>query len=289
MESKQPMIKHADEIDLFELLSRVILFFGKNLLAIAISLIVGIGLGIVYYKISPKEYESKMLISSDILTESYSKSLTDNLVKLIKENNTSTLSKELNLTPEQAAQLTGLEIGSAIEKAVNVPEESKMFLNVVARSRDNSIWPHLEKGILYYFESKEYVRVRVEQKKRFYSEMIEKINLELVDLERLKERFSQGSFAQTSKESLVVFDPTTVNSKIIDLSKEKISLRNALETVNSVQVVEGFIIFNKPSGPKLSISLAAGLSVGLFLAGIAIVFNGIRSVVKLSEEKLGKA
>ena len=38
----------------------------------------------------------------------------------------------------------------------------------------------------------------------------------------------------------VMFDPTIVNSKIVELTKEKITLQNNLALVNSVQVIEGF-------------------------------------------------
>ncbi len=44
----------------------------------------------------------------------------------------------------------------------------------------------------------------------------------------------------------VMFDPTAVNSKIIELTKEKINLQNALALANSVQVIEGFTKFESP-------------------------------------------
>ncbi len=62
---------------------------------------------------------------------------------------------------------------------------------------------------------------------------------------------------RTPKE-MSCFDPTVVNSKILDLTKEKINLQNQFILANSVQVIEGFTAFETPSKPKLSISLVAG-------------------------------
>ncbi|MDZ7646816.1 MAG: hypothetical protein U5K54_06315 [Cytophagales bacterium] len=72
------------------------------------------------------------------------------------------------------------------------------------------------------------------------------------------------------------------------MNKERINLKNALETVNSIQVVEGFTVFQKPVSPKLSISLVAGSSFGLFRC-LIIAFKSLRKIVSLSEEKLAKS
>ena len=48
-----------------------------------------------------------------------------------------------------------------------------------------------------------------------------------------------------------MFDPTTVNSKILELTERKNkSSKSVLILANSVQVIEGFTAFEKPSKPK---------------------------------------
>ena len=251
---------------------------------LVVTFILGTLLGLAYYQFVPKSYESKMLISSDILTESYSKALVDNLNKLIKEANTNSLSGELRLLPDQASKIVKITVKSALEKPAESPESSKTYLAVEVISKDNTIWPQIQKGILDYFQYNEFVKVRVEQRKKYISQVIEKINLELADLEKLKNKIAEDGLVQSNKQSLVLFDPTSINSKILDLNKEKINLQNSLETVNSIQVVDGFIVFNKPASPKLSISLAAGSFFGLLLAGFIMTFKIIRSIVRFSNE-----
>ena len=42
-----------------------------------------------------------------------------------------------------------------------------------------------------------------------------------------------------------MFDPTVVNSKILELTKEKINLQNQFTLANSVQVIEGIYHLSK--------------------------------------------
>lgn len=287
MELSKQQASPTDEIDLFELFAKIILSIKNNIVLIVVAFLVGSFSGLAYYKISPKVFESEMLISSDILTESYGKSLIDNLDKFVKEGSIQSLSKKLNLSPKQASAIDGIKIKSALEAQVNTLENAKIYLLVEVKLRDNSIWPQLQNGLIDYLQNNEFAKIRTEQKKKYTNEIIDKINLELVYLEKLKARIADGGLTQSTKEYLVLFDPTTINSKIIDFSREKINLQNSLETISSVQVVEGFSVFKNPVSPKLSLSLAAGSSLGLFFAALIIAFRALILALRRSEEKLG--
>ena len=102
-------------------------------------------------------------------------------------------------------------------------------------------------------------------------------------MEEFKRKISNGEFFERAKGN-VMFDPTIVNSKILELTKEKINFQNSLALVNSVQVVEGFSKFEKPSSPKLSISLVAGSFVGLFFVAILIAFKSVRRILRMAED-----
>jgi hypothetical protein len=275
-----------DEIDLLELLAKIVITIKSNILSIIIAFVIGSILGLCYYQFVPKSYESSMLISSGILTESYSKNLVSDINKLIKEKNLITVSTKLGITQQEASKLGKLEIKSAIEKSDGIKEAEKNYLTIIGQSSDNSIWPGLQKGLINFFESNDFVKIRVDHNRKYYTQIIEKIDKELIDLQELKSNISSGKMSQSGKDNLILFDPTTVNTKILELNKEKIGMQNALETVNSVQLVEGFTVFEKPVSPKLSISLVAGASVGLFFVALIIAFKSLRKIVRLSEEKL---
>ncbi len=270
-----------DEIDLVELLVKIVLLIKRNLLQIIIFFVVGTGLGYAYASLAPKVYESKMLVSSEILTESYSEKLFENLQNLIKEENYGELSIKIGLSEEEAVSLSKILIESALKDKPQKEDEKKFFL-ITVEVMDQSILSKLQTGLLSYFLENDFVKVRVDQRKKYYSNLIKKVDDEITSLEEFKNKIYNGKFFESTKGN-VMFDPTQVNSKIIELSREKGNLQIDLELVNSVQIVEGFTQFDKPIWPKKSVSLAAGATLGLFLVGIMIAFKSIRKLVRLAE------
>jgi hypothetical protein len=116
--------------------------------------------------------------------------------------------------------------------------------------------------------------------------MIDKVGEEIASLDSLKKRLFMGQPVYTKSAEMMLVDPTNIYSKIIELNKEQINYRNALELVNSIQLVEGFTISEKPSSPKLLVSLAAGTFLGFILAFGFIAFKSLRKLVELSQAKL---
>lgn len=69
-----------------------------------------------------------MILQSDILTESYSDRLTDNLDRLIKEQNDSILATRLGLTLTEASGIKALEIESVKKTQSSDKTEASTFL-----------------------------------------------------------------------------------------------------------------------------------------------------------------
>ena len=112
--------------------------------------------------------------------------------------------------------------------------------------------------------------------------MIAKVDEEIKDMEMLKGKIISGEFFQRTQGN-VMFDPTTVNSKILELTKERINLQNNLELVNSVQVIEGFTKYQRPVRPKLSLSLISGSFVGLVFVSLLIAFKSVRRILRMAD------
>lgn len=284
---KQPI--GSDEIDLLELLAKLVITIKANLVLIIGAFVIGTVLGLAYFQFVPKIYESKMILQSDILTSSYSERITESLNNLIKEQNKEILSKRVGLTEKQAESITKIEIESIKQKESAEDKSENATFIVTIRTKDNSILTSLQDGLINHLRNNEYVKIRVRQRQEFYKAMIEKVGLEINSLDSLKKRLFTGQPIYSKSSEMMLVDPTNIYSKIIDLNKEQIGYKNALELVNSIQLVEGFTIFNKPVSPKLSISLAAGASFGLFMVALLIGFKSLRKIVRLSEEKLANS
>jgi uncharacterized protein involved in exopolysaccharide biosynthesis len=272
----------SDEIDLMELFLKLIRVAKKNFTLIVSFFVVGTLLGSVYGMFGTKVYESKMMVTSDILTESYSEKLAENLKALINDGNLALLSSRLNLTTEDAKSVGSIKIESALKDKPSKEDEKKWFI-VTVQILNQEILPSLEKGIVNYIENNEYVKIRVEQKRNLNKELIKKTDEEIQSLESFKKKIYEGNFFENNKGN-VMFDPTVVNIRIIELNKDKLKYQNDLQIVNSVQIVEGFTKFLKPIKPNKAISLAAGSTLGLFFVAILIAFKSIRKVVRMAEE-----
>ena len=146
---------------------------------------------------------------------------------------------------------------------------------------DQEVLSDLQNGLISYLENNEFVKTRVNQKKDYLKQTISKLEEEIKDLEILKSDVYSGEFFKKVNGN-AEFDPTTINEMIIEFTKEKITLQHDLELANSVHVVEGFTKFQKPSKPKLSVSVVAGSLVGLAFVGVLIVFKSLRKLLAMA-------
>jgi uncharacterized protein involved in exopolysaccharide biosynthesis len=285
---KQPNASSSDEIDLIELLAKVTLGIKNNFRSLVLAFVIGSLLGLAFYQFVPKVYESNMIIQSDILTESYGERIAESMDLLIREQNFEILGSRMGISLEKAASINKIKIESVKQKQTNTTEKENNTFIITIRTTDNTLLPDLQNGLINYLRNNEFVKVRVRQRQDYYKAMIEKVGQEISSLDSLKKRLFTGKPIYSNSAEMMLVDPTTIYSEIIKLSKEQIEYKNGLELVNSIQLVEGFTIYKKPVSPKLSISLAAGASIGVFFVLTLIAIKGLRKIVELSEEKLGK-
>lgn len=269
----------SGEIDLLELIVRFTNLVSKNLILIVVFLVIGLGTSLWVYYTSQKVYESKMIVYSDILTESSTK-LADNIKELIRDGNLNVVGEKLNLSPEEAMHLKDIEIEKALENIAASPEEQqRLFMEVTVEVTDNSILPKLQEGIINFIQNNDFVKVRVEQRKKNYRELIDKIKGEIQKLEAVKEKIGSGTF--NPQGGTLFLEPSNPFSETVELYTKQLEYEEKLELVNSVQLVQGFVPHNRPSKPKLSIALGLGIFSGILLAA-GIIF--LRFVQKLAQK-----
>ncbi len=274
-----PEQKNNDEIDLIALLLNAVNIFRANFWLILIYFLVGSALGVTYYFSSKKVFESKMIVSSNILTKTYGVRIAENMNLYLSEKNRTELAGRLGIPEQSLDKLRHVKIESLNEN--DDQKESDRFL-ITVEVYDPGILPELQNGFVHYLENNEFVKVRVAQNTAYLKQMIRDVENEISDMEEFKSKIYSGDFFQTVKGN-VMFDPTTVNSKILDLKEKKLTYQNSLALSNSVQVIEGFTKFENPTKPKLSISLAAGSFIGLVFVGILIAYKSIRKLLRIAD------
>lgn len=271
-----------DEIDLFDLLLRGINAIRANFKLLIFLVLLGGALGALRYFTSRKIFENKMVITSGILTKSYSKILFDKLNKRLGEGHIEAVSHDLKISEKALLSVKRIQIEDIVKDPVE--KESDRFI-ITVETYDQALLPELQKGLVYYLEENEFAKVRVEQNKKYMKQVLAKLDQEISDMEKFKSRLFEGDFLQTLRGN-IMFDPTVVNSKILELTKEKINLQNAFELANSVQVIEGFTPFEEPTKPRLLYSLIIGIGFGALLGGLILVIKSIRKLLKIAEESV---
>ena len=262
----------SDEIDLGELLLKLFKIVNKNKLTLIIFTALGMAGGITRYYLKVPVYESSMMLRSDILTEAYSETLTDNLKRLIEERNDTLLSEKLSITVEQASHLVDIKVESVEEANTPVGAVKNIIFLISVEITDNRILENLQAGVVNFLENNEFVKKRIDLRRKRFEALVSQVNKEIKEIDSLKKRMNRGMIYNQQGGNLVVLDPSNVYEKALSLFKEELTYQENLELIDSIQLIEGFTAFKNPIAPRLSISGGSGLLVGLFLA-LIIVFT----------------
>jgi hypothetical protein len=274
----------SDEIDLLELAIKLNRIFIKNLKGLVIAFGIGTLVGLAFYQLAPKVYESKMIVSSDVLTFSICKALISDLEELRKEDNHEEMAKKLGMPLADAKNIVGIKLVPSIEKAEGLREQEKTLLSITIKSFDQLLFSKLQQPLIKFLETNDYALAREKEKRALYNGLIEKATHEINELEKLRDKFLVGELFKTASGGTIYFDPTEINSKIVGLTEVKLKNQNSLALVNNVQIIQGFTNFTKPTSPKLSISLVGGASLGVFFMLALIVSRGFKEMVRLANK-----
>ncbi len=266
-------VNPSDDIDLKEVFLQIVNFIRTNFRILFLSSIAGaVIIGGLSFLL-PKVYISKMILSSDILTESYSDRITESLDNLIKEQNYKALAVRLGVKEAGAEKIKKIEIESVKEDSKNDKQVEASIFIITVEITDKEILHNLQEGIINYLRNNEFVKIRVRQREFFYKSMIEKIGIEIKSLDSLKKRLFQGQPIYSKSAEMLLIDPTSIYSKIVEFNQQQISYKNNLELVNSIQLVEGFTVFEKPAKPHKLILAIGGFFAGLFVSLLIIAIR----------------
>lgn len=268
------MAEKTSEIDLVKAFRASISFTYQRRKLLILSFLLGAIAGLIYSVLTRKVYESRMLINSTLLTVSFTEEIVSNTFNIMLANKQCLLlSRALSISEEQCRELISFDVRELIEDITKpLAEGDKHDLIIKVRTYDPAIFPLVEKGIINYLEQNEFVKIRTEQRKEYYRELVQKVEEEIRDLEDFKRRLQRGDFLENMKGNLM-FDPTSVDTKILELTKENIRNRQSLELAGNIHVINSFSAVGQPALSRKSVWMIIGSLVGL-LIGFSISFFG---------------
>lgn len=267
MNSSQP---YNDEIDLKDLLKKIIDVLSRGTKTIILSILLGAILGLAYFFNSKTTYESNMILSSEVLVLANVKALLDPFEPLIEEGNLAVLAERLGVDEGIAAKIKEIEVKSTFEKESDNKEPVNYF-EVTATVTDNDILPQLQEGIVNFLQSNEFVQKRVALKEEGLKTLIARINKEIAQIDSVKEKMGQSVALSATSPNVVLMEPSNLYEQALLMAEKQQEYKTQLALIESFQVVQGFTPYEKPSSPSWIICLVTGLAGGLII-GFAILF-----------------
>lgn len=259
-----------DEIDLKDLLKKVIKVLERGTKAIFLSVLLGAVLGLGYFLNSGVSYQSSLVLSSDILKLANIEALFTPLELLLDEGNTALVSQKLHIEEELAEKLIALEVKSVFENET-LNQEPISYFEITAMVSDNAILPELQQGLIEYLTNNDYVKRRVALDKEKLKVLIENVDNEIKEIELLKNRIESGSVLNSGSSNVVLMEPSNLYQQSMMMFEKKQAFIKELALVESIEVVKEFTPFSKPSSPSWILCLVMGFAGGLIL-GFAILF-----------------
>lgn len=315
------ILSKSDEIDLKVLWEQFVDFLRKAIkitikrgVILLILLAIGGGWGYYRHQVSLPVFKTRMLIDAKVADYSILSGLIGTLQDLADEYNTDGIAKTLKVDAAVAKSIVSIK---AVDKLVVFKDlssqQSKEFDNqekqqsskerdkeifqlkeqkfaIEVSLYDNRNFPVLEKALLAYLRSNKYLKKRVELKKQYYSSLKNKVKKEIQELDSLKKNIS--SIFVKKNQNIQITDPGTISQlydKAIKLREKELKIDTTLAAIESIQVVEGFVKFNRPS-IKVTKRIKIGLLVGFAIWVLLVLWLDFRKpFLKFLEEGKKKA
>lgn len=265
----------SDDVDLIILLERVYLYFRRFRNIFFLSIITGILLGCIEYFLSPKIYQSKLILHSSYLTNQEELEIIDYWNQLLERNEQPILAAILNCREELLNKLVSLE-GVEIQKNYSSTDPNGFYIN--AKIRDNSILRELQTAIIYGLNNTEYVKQKISEKREDLRELIDKATIATRKLDSLKTSIETSIGKNPAS---VLFDVESINKDLFDINEKLVSYKSELRSLNSLQLLQGFIPLNTPVSRSLKVTIVMALILCL---SVAYLF----SLLKYLEDRLKK-
>lgn len=265
-----PHHSNDNEIDLKDLLKKIIDVLSRGTKTIILSVLLGAILGLAYFFNSSITYKSNMILSSEVLVLANVQGLLDPFNSLLGEGNFSLLSERLGVDEGIAAKIKEIEVKSTFEKESDNKELVNYF-EVTATVTDNDILPQLQEGIVNFLQNNEFVQKRVTLKEEGLKTLIARINKEIAQIDSVKQKIGQSVPLSATSSNVVLMEPSNLYEQALKMVEKQQEYTAKLALIDSFQVVQGFTPYAKPSSPSWIICLVTGLAGGLII-GFAILF-----------------
>jgi len=281
-----------DEIDLIGVFIRSIHFFIVNRYIFLICSVIAAGAtaGYMFYK--PEVYQSRFTAECMSIPDGRTIELLYDLEGLRINQDFELLGKKLGMSAEKVKLIKKMEPLSNVtidKEAKGIDDyllpttEVAYKFSVIAKVKNNSILPDLQKGIIKYLSENEYSTIRVNRFIENRKSLLNYINYELKKLDSLNILFADKIVHSSSSNTLG--SPGDFKAIVITLQEKKLTIEDELRFATPVRVIQGFTPFSNPVEPVLFIVALEFFALFNGLGLLFILFRHLAEVYKRNKSK----
>ncbi|HEX2606572.1 MAG TPA: hypothetical protein VHK91_04295 [Flavisolibacter sp.] len=267
---------------------RVIDFIGNairsNLLGFVLCCIIGTGIGYLYYLMHPKVLKTEMIVYPNDLTRKDYSQIIKNLNRVVQANAPEELSKELNISLEDASHINWIEAFAINDDPLIKDTSTKLnqpFKIQLQLSKVSNV-AKLENSLLTYLNNNYYSKLLVENQRKIYLDKLHFIEHEQLMLDSLKTKYnsslSNSNLPATFYNNALNPADIYVQSNSLANQKEAISRYLNIQS-QPIVLIDGFKIPNEFNSIAMKVYLLSGLVIGLVAGLIFSLLAALRKKI----------
>ncbi len=248
-------MENNNEIDLLELLVRVINYLKKYLWLYVGSIAFGIVIAFFVFYTGDKLYKANIIITTNE-TDGILFSLFESLSDEIDDDN---ISKSLNISEDVARQIVNIDIDKIkpLTEEVMGVARIKEYYKISVILKDSSIFNQIKNGFKYYAENNVYLKSLNEFDKTKRLELINNINDEILKFDSVRYK--------NIKSNVVINNGIEFKNGIVYLYEKKNDLERKNKFSNIFEIIKDFNVVQISNVKTLLLKYVFGM---LFIAFI---------------------
>ncbi len=278
-ELKPASREDRDEIDLLHFTERCIRLFKKYKLIITLSILGGIVTGIAISSILPKQYQSRIILRSNYLTNAEQIQIVESWNDLAKRHEYKTLSAIFHQPETVLKKLTSLEAGE-VQKFFTPNNPNGFFID--AKVTDNAVLEKIQDGITHGLSNGSYIKKRVASRTENLQQLITEATIETAKLDSTKKNIEEMITQRNGNNFSVMVDISGINRQLIDMKEKLLDYKDQLKFMQGVLVLQDFTPLNTPVSLGWKTLGVLGLLFGIFISVVIVTIKEITH--KLSKQ-----
>lgn len=248
------------EIDLIDIFNRIFFYFKKNIKILALSILIGLLITLVYSYLTPKHYQSHITVSS-----ANNQVLHSLLESLQEESSKKNISLNLGIPNNISNKIVSILVEEEeADKADELKEPKIKPFNIYITTTDSTIFPIIEKGFIFFSENNKYLNLVDGISKNQRIKLISFINNEIIKLDSL--RLNSGN-----TNSVYIDNKSNINEEIVELFIKKQKLEKQSELNKKITIIKSFEQFPIEKSNKIKLILITLLAtILIFILIISI-------------------